>query len=43
MAIKKESLNQLRLGPDPKEVLSRDAIFDGLKKALPERGSECGA
>ena len=37
MAIKKDTLDQLLLGRDPKEVFSKDGLFDELKKALAER------
>ena len=37
MAIKKDTLDQLLSGGDPKEVFSKDGLFDELKKALAER------
>lgn len=37
MEIKKDTLDQLLLGRDPKEVFSKDGLFDELKKALAER------
>ncbi len=37
MAIKKDRLDQLLSGRDPKEVFSKDGLFDELKKALTER------
>jgi putative transposase len=37
MAIKKGTLDELLSGRDPKEVFSRDGLFDELKKALAER------
>ena len=37
MAIKKDTLDQLLDGRDPKGVFSRDGLFDELKKALAER------
>ena len=37
MAIKKDTLDQLLSGRDPKEVFSGDGHFDELKKALAER------
>lgn len=37
MAINKETLDQLLSGRDPKEVFSKDGLFDELKKALAER------
>ena len=37
MAIKKETLDQLLDGRDPKEVFNKDGLFDELKKALAER------
>ena len=37
MAIKKDTLDQLLLGRDPKEVFSKHGLFDELKKALAER------
>jgi putative transposase len=37
MAIKKDTLDQLLSGRDPKEVFSKDGLFDELKKALAER------
>jgi putative transposase len=37
MAIKKDTLDQLLAGRDPKEVFSKDGLFDELKKALAER------
>jgi putative transposase len=37
MAIKKGTLDELLLGRDPKEVFSKDGLFDELKKALAER------
>ncbi len=36
MAIKKDSLDELLLGRDPKAVFSKDGLFDELKKALAE-------
>lgn len=36
MAIKKDTLNDLLAGRDPKAVFSKDGLFDELKKA-------CGA
>jgi putative transposase len=40
MAIKKDTLDQLLDGRDPKGVFSRDGLFDELKKALAERVAE---
>src|ERR1700761_189180 len=37
MAIKKETLDQLLDGRDPKEVFNKDGLFDELKRALAER------
>ena len=37
MAIKKDTLDQLLSGRDPKEVFSKDGLFDELQKALAER------
>ena len=37
MAIKKDTLDQLLSGRDPKEVFCKDGLFDELKKALAER------
>jgi putative transposase len=37
MAIKKDTLDQLLSGRDPKEVFSKEGLFDELKKALAER------
>src|ERR1700730_8148143 len=37
MAIKKDTLDQLLSGRDPKEVFSKDGLFDELKRALAER------
>ena len=37
MAIKKDTLDQLLAGRDPKEVFNEDGLFDELKKALAER------
>ena len=37
MAIKKDTLDQLLDGRDPKEVFNKDGLFDELKKALAER------
>jgi hypothetical protein len=37
MAIRKETLDQLLDGRDPKEVFNKDGLFDELKKALAER------
>ena len=34
MAIDKELLDQLLAGRDPKDVFSKDGLFDDLKKAL---------
>ena len=34
MAIKRDTLDQLLDGRDPKEVFNRDGLFDELKKAL---------
>jgi hypothetical protein len=34
MAIKKDTLDQLLAGRDPKEVFHKDGLFDELKKAL---------
>jgi hypothetical protein len=34
MAIKKDTLDQLLEGRDPKEVFNKDELFDELKKAL---------
>ena len=36
-AIKKDTLDQLLSGRDPKEVFSKDGFFDELKKALAAR------
>ena len=38
MAIKKDTLDDLLAGRDPKAVFSKDGLFDELKKALAERG-----
>jgi transposase-like protein len=35
--IKKDTLDQLLSGRDPKDVFSKDGLFDELKKALAER------
>ena len=37
MAIKKDTLDDLLVGRDPKAVFSKDGLFDELKKALAER------
>ena len=37
MAIKKDTLDDLLAGRDPKAVVSKDGLFDELKKALAER------
>src|SRR4051794_11917868 len=37
MAIKKDTLDQLLDGRDPKGVFNKDGLFDELKKALAER------
>src|SRR5450432_3344437 len=37
MAIEKDTLDQLLVGRDPKEVFNKDGLFDELKKALAER------
>jgi putative transposase len=37
MAIKKDTLDQLLSGRDPKDVFCKDGLFDELKKALAER------
>ena len=37
MAIKKDTLDHLLAGRDPKEVFQQDGLFDELKKALAER------
>ena len=37
MAIKKETLDHLLDGRNPKEVFNKDGLFDELKKALAER------
>ncbi len=37
MTIKKDTLDQLLAGRDPKEVFNKDGLFDELKKALAER------
>ena len=37
MAIKKDTLDQLLAGRDPKQVFNKDGLFDELKKALAER------
>ena len=37
MAIRKDTLDQLLDGRDPKEVFNKDGLFDDLKKALAER------
>jgi putative transposase len=37
MAIKKDTLDQLLSGHDPKEVFFKDGLFDELEKALAER------
>ena len=37
MAIKKDTLDELLSGRDPKEVFSKHGLFDELKKALAER------
>ena len=42
MAIKKDTVDQLLSGRDPKEVFSKDGLFDELKKALAERVLNAG-
>ncbi len=37
MATRKDTLDQLLSGRDPKEVFSKDGLLDELKKALAER------
>jgi putative transposase len=37
MAMRKDTLDQLLDGRDPKEVFNKDGLFDELKKALAER------
>jgi putative transposase len=37
MAIKKNTLDDLLAGRDPRAVFSKDGLFDELKKALAER------
>lgn len=37
MAIKKDILDQLLAGRDPKDVFAKDGLLDDLKKALAER------
>ncbi len=37
MAIKKNTLDELLSGRDPKDVFSKDGLLDELKKALAER------
>ena len=37
MAIRKDTLDQLLDGRDPKEVFNKDGLLDELKKALAER------
>jgi transposase-like protein len=37
MAIRKDTLDQLLDGRDPKEVFNKNGLFDELKKALAER------
>ena len=37
MAIKKDTLDDLLAGRDPRAVFSKDGLFDELKKALAER------
>ena len=37
MAIKKDLLDQLLAGRDPKDVFNKDGLVDELKKALSER------
>ena len=37
MAIKKGTLDELLSGRDPKQVFSKDGLFDELKKARAER------
>jgi putative transposase len=41
MAIKKDTLDQLLVGRDPKDVFNKDGLFDELKKALAERKTVC--
>ncbi len=36
MAIRRDTLDQLLDGRDPKEVSNKDGLFDELKKALAE-------
>lgn len=36
MAIKKDTLDELLVGRDPKDAFSKDRLFDELKKALAE-------
>ncbi len=38
MAIRKDTLDQLLSGRDPKEVFSKDGLFDELKKARSPSG-----
>ena len=42
MAIKKDTLDDLLVGRDPKAVFSKDGLFDELKKALAERVLNAG-
>ncbi len=37
MAIKKDILDQLLAGRDPKDVFAKDGLLDDLKKAFAER------
>ena len=37
MPIKKDTLDDLLAGRDPKAVFSKDGLFDEIKKALAER------
>ena len=37
MAVRKDTLDQLLDGRDPKEVFNKDGLFDELKKAPAER------
>lgn len=34
MVIKKDTLDQLLTGPDPRDVFAKDGLVDELKKAL---------
>ena len=37
MVIKRDTLDELLAGRDPRQVFNKDGLFDELKKALAER------